>query len=415
MNERVVITGLGVITPLGNNVETTWNNLIEGQSGIGEISLFDAAGFDVRIGGEVKDFRPEAILSHKEARRQDRFCQFSLIAAREALEDSGLVIDESNGEQIGVVMGSGIGGITTLSEQINVLNTKGPGRVSPFLIPMFVIDLAAGQIAIATGARGPNFGVVSACSTSAHALGEAAEIIRRGDAVAMIAGGSEAGIVPIGVAAFASMKALSTRNEEPTRASRPFDRDRDGFVMAEGAGAVILEAESHARARGARIYAELAGYGATDDGYHITSPAENGEGAVRAMQIALRKAGCNPEDVSYINAHGTSTPANDRVETLAIKAAFGDASKGIPVSSTKSMTGHMLGAAGVVEAIFCVKAIEQNVIPPTINYETPDPNCDLDYVPNVARQHQVDVALTNAAGFGGHNTALVIRRYRGDQ
>jgi 3-oxoacyl-[acyl-carrier-protein] synthase II len=411
MSGRVVITGMGAITPLGHTVDATWNGLVEGQSGIGAITLFDAADFDVRIAGEVKDFHPEEVLSHRESRRMDRFCQFSLIAARAALDDAALSIDESNSEEIGIVIGSGIGGIATLSEQIQVLHDKGPGRVSPFLIPMFVIDLAAGQIAIATGARGPNFGVVSACSTSAHALGEAAEIIRRGDAVAMIAGGSEAGVVPIGIAAFASMKALSTRNEEPLRASRPFDRERDGFVMGEGAGVMILEDEEHARARGARIYAELAGYGATDDAFHITSPAEGGEGAMRAMRIALRKAGCEPADVDYINAHGTSTPQNDKLETAAIKTVFGGAAPGVPISSTKSMTGHMLGAAGVVEAIVCVKAIEQNIIPPTINYENPDPECDLDYVPNIARQHQVDVALTNAAGFGGHNTTLILKRY----
>jgi beta-ketoacyl-acyl-carrier-protein synthase II len=411
--ERIVVTGLGAITPVGNSVEAMWNGLVEGQSGIGEITLFDPTGFDVRIAGEVKGFQPEEILSHREARRLDRFCQFSLIAARAAIEDAALTIDESNSEDVGVVMGSGIGGITTLSEQLEVLRTKGPGRVSPFLIPMFLIDLAAGQIAIATGARGPNFGTVSACATSGHAIGEAAEIIRRGDAKVIIAGGAEAGIVPIGVAAFASMKALSTRNDEPTRASRPFDQERDGFVMAEGAGAMVLEAESHARARGARIYAELAGYGATDDAFHITAPSEGGEGAVRAMRLALRKAGCAPEDVDYVNAHGTSTPANDKLETAALKTVFGDAAKDVPVSSTKSMTGHLLGAAGAIEAIVCVKAIEQSIIPPTINYDSPDPECDLDYVPNIARRHQVDVALSNALGFGGHNTTLVLRRYQG--
>jgi beta-ketoacyl-acyl-carrier-protein synthase II len=415
MTERVVITGLGAITPLGSSVDATWSGLVEGQSGIGTITLFDTEGYDARIAGEVKDFHPEEILSHKEARRLDRFCQFSLIAARAAIEDAGLVIDESNSEEVGIIMGSGIGGIGTLSEQIEVLKTKGPNRVSPFLIPMFLIDLAAGQIAIATGARGMNFGVVSACATSGHALGEAAEIIKRGDAKAMIAGGAEAGVVPIGVAAFASMKALSTRNDEPHRASRPFDRERDGFVMAEGAAVVVLEAESYARARGARIYAELAGYGATDDAFHITAPSEGGEGAVRAMKIALRKSDCDPSEVDYVNAHGTSTPANDKLETAAIKTVFGARAKDVPISSTKSMTGHMLGAAGAIEAIVCIKAIEQNVIPPTINYETPDPECDLDYVPNIARTQQVDVALSNALGFGGHNTTLILRRYRGDQ
>jgi len=411
MTDKVVITGLGAITPVGHSVAETWSNLVEGQSGIGTITLFDPTGFDVTIAGEVKNFRPEDLLSAREARRLDRFCQFALLAAREALADAGLTIDESNSAEVGVLVGSGIGGITTLSEQMGILREKGPHRVSPFLIPMFIIDLAAGQVAIATGARGPNFGVVSACSTSAHALGEAAEIIKRGDATVMIAGGSEAGITPIGVAGFASMKALSTRNDEPERASRPFDRDRDGFVMGEGGAIVILEAESYARARGARIYAEVAGYSATDDAFHITAPSEGGEGAVRAMQIALRKAKCDPTDVDYLNAHGTSTPLNDKLETEAIKTVFGDHAPQVPISSTKSMTGHTLGAAGVIESIVCLKSIEQGIVHPTINYETPDPDCDLDYVPNVARQHPVDVALTISAGFGGHNAALVFRRY----
>lgn len=411
MSERVVITGLGAITPLGHDVASTWDSLVEGRSGIGPITLFDPGDIEVHIAGEVKEFEPEQVLSPREARRLDRFSQFALVATREALGDAELVIDESNSEEVGVLMGSGIGGITTLAEQIEVLRTKGARRVSPFLIPMYIIDLAAGQIAIALGARGPNFAVVSACSTSAHALGEAAEIIKRGDARVMIAGGSEAGVVPIGVAGFASMKALSTRNHEPERASRPFDADRDGFVMAEGAAVIVLEAESYARQRGARIYAEVAGYGATDDAYHITAPSEGGEGAVRSMRIALRKADCAPSDVQYVNAHGTSTPANDQLETAAIKTVFGESAWDVPVSSTKSMTGHLLGAAGALEAIVCVKAIEQGIIPPTINYETPDPACDLDYVPNIARHHQVDVALTNSLGFGGHNVSLVLRRY----
>jgi beta-ketoacyl-acyl-carrier-protein synthase II len=411
MTERVVITGLGAITPIGANAHETWGNLVEGRSGIGPITLFDATEFDARIGGEVKNFQPDELLSAREAKRLDRFCQFALIASREALADSGLVIDESNSQDVGVLMGSGIGGIITLSDQIEVLRAKGPHRVSPFLIPMFLIDLAAGQVAIATGARGPNTGIVSACSTSAHALGEAAEIIKRGDATVMIAGGAEAGISPIGVAGFASMKALSTRNDEPERASRPFDAERDGFVMGEGAGVVILEAESHARKRGAHIYAELAGYGATDDAYHITAPAEGGEGAARSMRIALRKAECEPAAVDYVNAHGTSTPINDRLETVAMKTVFGEVAYETPISSTKSMTGHMLGAGGVVESIFCIKAIEDGILPPTINYENPDPECDLDYVPNEARQASVDVALTNSLGFGGHNVSLVLRRY----
>jgi 3-oxoacyl-[acyl-carrier-protein] synthase II len=413
MTERVVITGVGAITPLGLNATATWDGMIEGRSGIGPITLFDASEMESRIAGEVHGFDADEMLTNREAKRLDRFCQFALVAAREAVADSGLIIDDSNSENVGVLMGSGIGGIATLSEQLEVLRTKGPRRVSPFLIPMFIIDLSAGQIAIATGARGPNFGIVSACATSGHSLGEAAEIIKRGDAIAMIAGGSEAGVVPIGVAGFASEKALSTRNDEPQRASRPFDRERDGFVIAEGGGAVILEAESHARARGARVYAELAGYGLSDDAFHITSPPEGGEGAVRAMRMALRKAGCDPSEVQYVNAHGTSTGPNDRVETAAMKTVFGDHARELAISSTKSMTGHMLGAAGVVEAIACVKAIQEGIVPPTINYENADPDCDLDYVPNVARQQKVQVALSNSFGFGGHNVSLIVRRYDG--
>lgn len=415
MAERVVVTGMGAITPLGHTVDETWSNLVEGESGVGPLTLFDTTGFEVRIAGEVKNFDPEAVLSPREARRLDRFCQFALLAAREALADAGLTIDESNWDDVGVLMGSGIGGITTLTEQMEVLRTKGPTRVSPFLIPMYIIDLAPGQIAIATGARGPNFAVVSACATSAHALGEAAEIIKRGDAKAMIAGGAEAGIVPIGMAAFTTMRALSSRNDEPERASRPFDRERDGFVIAEGGGVMVLEAESYARARGAHIHAELAGYGATDDSFHVTAPSEGGEGAVRAMRIALRKAECEPSEIDYVNAHGTSTPINDRLETMALKTVFADHVRRLPVSSTKSMTGHMVGAAGVVEAIVCAKAIQHGVVPPTINYEHPDPECDLDYVPNEARSHPVDTALTNSMGFGGHNATLILRRYRGDR
>ena len=399
---------------MGPDVSSTWDGLVDGRSGIGPITLFDASEMDSRIAGEIKSFDPDTLLSPRESRRLDRFSQFALVAARQAIADAGLTIDASNSEEIGVLMGSGIGGIITLSEQLEVLRTKGPRRVSPFLIPMFIIDLAAGQVAIATGARGPNFGIVSACATSAHAIGEAAEIIKRGDAKAMIAGGSEAGVLPIGVAGFASMKALSThRNDQPERASRPFDAERDGFVIAEGGGAVILEAESYARERGARIYAELAGYGATDDAFHVTSPAEDGDGAVRAMRRALSKAGLDPAEVHYINAHGTSTLPGDRIETAAVKEVFGIQAARIPMSSTKSMTGHMLGAAGVVEAIVCIKTIEQGIIPPTLNYEHPDAACDLDYVPNTARQQHVDIALTNSFGFGGHNVSLVLRRYDG--
>ena len=407
-----MVTGLGAITPVGNNVESSWASLIAGKSGIDSIRAFDASGFPARIAGEVKGFDPAAAVGAKEARRMDRFVQLAIGAAREALQDAALAIDSSNADQVGVMMGSGIGGLATLVEQSKVLDARGPDRVSPFLVPMMIVDMVAGQVAIHTGAKGPNFSVVSACATSAHSIGEAFEVIRRGDAAAVIAGGSEAPIVPIGLAGFTSMRALSTRNSEPQRASRPFDSDRDGFVMAEGAAVLILESLSYALERGAHIYAEMKGYGATGDAYHITAPAEGGEGASRAMAIALRKAGLTPEDVDYINAHGTSTAINDRMETMAIRTLFGPRAYDVAVSSTKSMTGHLLGAAGAVEAMVCVKAIVHSVIPPTINYETPDPECDLDYVPNVARETRVRAAISNSLGFGGHNASLLFTEYR---
>ena len=413
MARRIAITGMGAVTPLGLNVSSTWEGLVAGRSGIGPITHFDPTGMRARIAGQLPDFDPQQFMDKKDARRSDRFVQMAIVAAQEALGDSGLTIDDANRAEIGVIVGSGIGGIGTLVEQVNVLQTRGPDRVSPFLIPMYIVDLVAGEIAIRVGAQGPNYSVVSACSTSAHCIGEAAEIIKRGDAVAMIAGGSEAGIVPIGVAGFAAMRALSERNDEPEKASRPFDAERDGFVMGEGAGIVVLEDLEFARARGAHIYAELLGYGATDDAYHITAPSEGGEGAVRAMRMALRKAGLEPRDVGYVNAHGTSTPLNDKLETEALKTVFGEAAYDVPVSSTKSMTGHLLGAAGVVETIVCVLAIRHECLPPTINYEHPDPECDLDYVPNTARKRRVDVALTNSLGFGGHNSTLIVGRYDG--
>ncbi|HLH25670.1 MAG TPA: beta-ketoacyl-ACP synthase II [Chloroflexota bacterium] len=408
MGSRVAITGLGAVTPLGLDVPTTWQALLAGQSGIGPITHFDASAMRCQIAGELKGFEPEAAIGRKEARRTDRFVQMAIVAAQEALADADLTIDDGNRTEVGVMVGSGIGGIETLVEQINVLQTRGPDRVSPFLVPMFIVDLVAGEIAIRVGAQGPNYSIVSACSTSAHCIGEAAEVIRRGDAVAMLAGGSEAGVVPIGVAGFAAMRALSERNDAPERASRPFDAARDGFVMGEGAGVVVLEDLEYAQARGARIYGEVLGYGATDDAYHITAPSEGGEGAVRAMRIALKKARLEPGDVGYVNAHGTSTPLNDKLETQALKTVFGRAAYDVPVSSTKSMTGHLLGAAGAVEAIVCVLAIRDGKLPPTINYEHPDPECDLDYVPNVARERRVDVALTNSLGFGGHNCTLIL-------
>ncbi|MHB0870333.1 MAG: beta-ketoacyl-ACP synthase II [Chloroflexota bacterium] len=411
MVERVVVTGLGAVTPVGNDVESSWAALVAGKSGIDTIRAFDASAFSTQIAAEVKGFDPAAAVGAKEARRMDRFVQFAVAAAQEALRDADLRIDSSNAESIGVLMGSGIGGIATLMEQARVLDGRGPDRVSPFLVPMMIVDMVAGQTAIHTGAKGPNFSVVSACATSAHSIGEAYEVIRRGDASAMIAGGTEAPVVPIGLAGFASMRALSTRNAEPERASRPFDSERDGFVMAEGGAVLVLESLTHALERGARIYAELKGYGATGDAYHITAPAEGGEGAMRAMSIALRKAGLAPEDVDYINAHGTSTPLNDKLESMAIRNLFGPRAYDVAISSTKSMTGHLLGAAGAVEAMVCIKAIVHSVMPPTINYENPDPECDLDYVPNVARETKVRAAMSNSLGFGGHNATLLFTAF----
>ena len=412
MQRRVVVTGLGAVTPLGNDVASTWKGLVEGRSGIGPITGFDASGLEVRIAGEARTFKATDYLEPKEARRMDRFTHFAVVAALEAVRDADLHdIRSNNAEAVGVAIGSGIGGISTIVDQVKVMEQKGPRRVSPFLVPMMILNMAAGQVSIVVGAKGPNISVVSACATSAHSVGEAAEIIARGDAEVMIAGGSEAPVIPIGIVAFAQAQALSTRNDEPEKASRPFDAKRDGFVAAEGGAVMVLESLEHALRRGARIYAELVGYGATADAFHITAPPEGGEGAARSMRMALRKAGLEPQQVDYINAHGTSTPLNDRAETDAIKAVFGEHAYRLAVSSTKSMVGHMLGAAGAIEAIVCVKTIEKGVIPPTINYEHPDPVCDLDYVPNIARHARVDVALSNSLGFGGHNSTLIFRRY----
>ena len=411
MQRRVVVTGLGAVTPLGNDMQSTWKGLVEGRSGIGPITAFDASDLEVRIAGEARDFRPTDHLEPKEARRMDRFTQMAVVAALEAARDAGLNIKGNNAETVGVAIGSGIGGLHTLVDQIKVLDQKGPRRVSPFLVPMMISNMAAGQVSIALGAKGPNIAVVSACATSAHSVGEAYEIIKRGDAEAMVAGGSEAPVLPIGIVAFSQAQTLSTRNDEPQRASRPFDAERDGFVAAEGGAVLILESLEHARARGARIYAEMVGYGATADAFHITAPPEGGEGAARSMRMALRKAEVAPEEVDYINAHGTSTPLNDKAETAAIKEVFGEHAYRLAISSTKSMTGHLLGAAGALEAMVCVKAITEGVIPPTINYEHPDPACDLDYTPNVARRQTVNVALSNSLGFGGHNSTLVFRRF----
>ncbi len=408
---RVVITGMGAITPLGNDVETFWRNVVAGRSGVGPITLFDASAMKTRIAAEVRGFDPEAWFGRKEARRMDRYAQFALAATQQALQDARLDPAHVDRERVGVVLGTGIGGLGSLVQGVETLMTRGPDRVSPFMVPMMLADTAPGLIAIAYGFRGPNMAVVTACASGTNAIGEAMHLIRRGDADVVIAGGAEAAILPIAVAAFNVMGAISTRNEEPERASRPFDRTRDGFVMGEGAGILVLERLEHARARGARIYAEVAGYGASADAYHITAPLENGEGAALAMRQALADAGLSPRDVDYINAHGTSTPLNDKSETQAIKAVFGEAAYDVSISSTKSMIGHLLGAAGAVEAIVCIRAITDGIIPPTINYEHPDPECDLDYVPNTARRKPVRVAMSNSFGFGGHNACVIFRCY----
>jgi len=411
---RVVITGLGAITPLGNNVPTAWQNLLAGQSGIDRITHFDAAPFDTQIAGEVKNFDPSsAFPSPKDARRADRFAQFGVCAAHQALLDSGLDLEKTDRDQVGVFIGSGIGGLKTTEDQHSILLSKGPGRLSPFMIPMLILNMASGFFSMFFKLRGPNVATCSACATSTHAIGEAWRTIKMGDAQVMFAGGSEATIVPIGIGGFCAMKALSTRNDEPKRASRPFDVDRDGFVMGEGAGVVVLEELEHAKARGARIYAELVGYGNTADANHMTAPAPFGEGAARCMKMALRHAGLNPADISYINAHGTSTPQGDIAETQAIKTVFGDHAKKLAVSSTKGATGHMLGAAGATELVICVKAIENSIVPPTINLDKPDPECDLDYVPHTARQMKVNAVVNNSFGFGGHNATVIARKFAG--
>jgi 3-oxoacyl-[acyl-carrier-protein] synthase II len=401
---------MGIISPIGLNLDENWQNALAGKPGAAPIASFDTTGFDVTFACEVKGFDPLKYLDRKEARRNDRFVQFALAATQEALAHSGLAITPENAERVGVIIGSGIGGIITLSEQFDVLREKGPNRISPFLVPMMIADMAAGRVSIAIGAKGTNFCTVSACSSGAHALGEAAESIRRGDVDVVIAGGAEAAICPIAVAGFASARALSTRNDEPERASRPFDVGRDGFVLGEGAGILVLEEFEHARERGATIYAELAGYGSTADAHHITLPAERGEGGRRAMQMAVRRAGMALDDIDYVNAHGTSTPAGDLYETQAIKDLFGDHAARMPVSSTKSMTGHLLGAAGAIEAIYTVQALVTGLVPPTINLDEQDPECDLDYVPNEARRTDPAAALSNSFGFGGHNVALLFRK-----
>jgi len=408
---RVVVTGMGVISPLGNGLSKFWKALMEGRSGIGPITRFDTTGFSTKIAAEVREFDPADYLDRKEAKRMDRFVQYAVAGAKMAVADAQLNLEAEDPDQIGVIFGSGIGGIETLEDQIGVLLQKGPNRISPFFIPMMIGNMAAGQISITLGVRGINQSLVNACATSANAIGDALTYLRRGDAQVIISGGSEASVTPSAVGGFCSMKALSARNEEPAKASRPFDLTRDGFVLGEGAGVLVLETLDHALGRGARIYAEVTGFGATADAYHITQPAPEGAGAARAMARALKDAGLRPEQVSYINAHGTSTELNDKFETMAIKTVFGEAAYKIPVSSIKSMIGHLLGAAGAVEAIASILSIQNSVVPPTINYEHPDPNCDLDYVPNVARELPLDVVISNSLGFGGHNATLVFQKF----
>ncbi len=410
---RVVITGLGAVTPLSNNVRESWERLVKGESGIGPITKFDASGLSSRIAAEVKDFDGTLYFEKKELRRTDLFIQYAVASAVQAVEDSGLDLSSVDKDRVGVLIGSGIGGLKTIEDNTRTLIERGPKRISPFFIPMAIINMASSMVSIRFGFRGPNSSVVTACATGANAIGDAFKIIQRGDADIMLAGGSEAPVCQLGVAGFSVMRALSTRNDEPQKASRPFDRERDGFVIGEGAGVVVLEDYESAKRRGAKIYAEIIGYGMSGDAYHITMPDENGEGAVLCMKAALSDAGLAPEEVDYINAHGTSTPLNDKIETLAIKKVFGEHAKRLAVSSNKSMIGHLLGAAGAVEAIFTVLSIHHGIIPPTINYEFPDPECDLDYVPNEARQKDIRVAISNSFGFGGVNACLAFRKFEG--
>ena len=413
-DRRVVITGIGVVTPLGNSVAEMWDNLLQCKCGIDRICAWDPTGYDSQIAGEVKNFDPTpAFPNPKELRRTDRFSQFAIYAAHHAIKDSGLDLSKENPDAIGVFIGSGIGGLATTEEQHTVLLQKGPNKMSPFVIPMLILNMASGLVSMYYKLRGPNIATCTACATSSHAIGEAWRTIKMGDADVMIAGGAEATITPFGMGGFCAMRALSTRNDEPKRASRPFDRDRDGFVMSEGAGIVILEELEHALARGAKIYAEVAGYGNTGDANHMTAPDPEGRGAARCMAMALKHAGLNPEDVDYINAHGTSTPLGDIAETKAIKLLFKEHAKKLAVSSTKGATGHMLGAAGAVELVICAKAIENNIAPPTINLDNPDPECDLDYVPNKPREMKINAVLNNSFGFGGHNACIALKRFTG--
>jgi 3-oxoacyl-[acyl-carrier-protein] synthase II len=413
-DRRVVVTGMGVVTPLGNDLKTFWQNLIAGRCGIDKITAFDATAFDTQIAGQVKDFDPApAFPSPKEIRRTDRYTQFGVFAAWSALKDSGLELDKENLDEIGVFLGSGIGGLQTTSEQLKILLERGPGRLSPFMIPMLISNMASGVVSMYFNLRGPNFATCSACATANHAIGEAWRTIKMGDAQVMLAGGAEATVVPIAIGGFCAMRAMSTRNDDPQHASRPFDKDRDGFVMGEGAGVIVLEELEHAKKRGAQIYCEIAGYGNTADAHHLTAPSPGGEGAARCMKMALRNGGLNLTDVNYINAHGTATPTGDICETQAIKAVFGDHARKLVVSSTKGATGHMLGAAGAVEMAACALAIKNSVVPPTINLQNPDPECDLDYAPNIAREMPVNVIVNNSFGFGGHNSTISAKKFVG--
>lgn len=410
MKHRVVVTGMGVVTSLGKDLDTLWDNLVQGKSGVSRIEAFDVSDYPTQIAASVKDFNPEDYVDRKEARKMDRFVQFATAAAVNAMKDSGLnIAEQADPERVGVMIGSGIGGLGTWEDQHNILLEKGPKRVSPFFIPMMIANMASGHVSILFGAKGPNTTAVTACATGTHSIGDSYKLIQRGDADVMICGGAEATIRPTGMAGFCSMRAMSTRNDEPEKASRPFDLERDGFVMGEGAGILILESLEHAQKRGAKIYGEIIGYGLSGDAHHMTEPDPNGP--ERCMKMAIRDAGITPEEVDYINAHGTSTPVGDRSETIAIKRAFGDHAYKLAISSTKSMTGHLLGAAGGVEGVICGLTLQHGVIPPTINLEHPDPECDLDYVPNEARRADVRVTMSNSFGFGGHNATIIMKKY----
>jgi len=410
-HKRVVVTGMGVIASLGHNVNDFWANIVAGKCGIDKVSLFDAKDYSCQIGAEVRGWDPAQHMDAKEVRRNDRYTHFGFCAAKQAIADAKLDMTKEDADRVGVIIGSGIGGMWTIENQHKVLMERGPRKVSPFMIPALISNMCGGLVAIELGARGPNFGVVSACSTATHAFGESLRMIRRGDADVMVCGGAEAAITPLAYAGFCSMKAMSTNNENPQKSSRPFDLNRDGFIMGEGGAILVIESLEHALARGAHIYCELAGYAATCDAYHITSPDPEGKGLAQSMIKAMHDANIEPHQVDYINAHGTSTPYNDKFETIAIKKIFGDHARKVNISSTKSMTGHLLGAAGSIEAIISIKAIETGIVPPTINYETPDPDCDLDYTPNVKREAKIDTVLTDNLGFGGHNAALIFRRH----